>query len=103
LSSAEAFYAHALGFEVVTRHYPGALFLATGGYHHHIGLNIWGERHGRVRSDIAGLSELVLRAPDAGDLAAISDRLQQGGYDMKRGATHVSTQDSDGGFVRIEA
>jgi catechol 2,3-dioxygenase len=41
LESAERFYAGALELEVMVRSYPGALFVAAGGYHHHIGLNIW--------------------------------------------------------------
>jgi len=40
----EAFYAGVLGLEVTQRSYPGALFLAAGGYHHHVGLNVWGPR-----------------------------------------------------------
>ena len=41
LSDAEAFYSGALGFDVMVRTYPGALFVSAGGYHHHIGLNTW--------------------------------------------------------------
>lgn len=32
-----------LGFEV-TCEYPGAVFLATGGYHHHVAVNVWQSR-----------------------------------------------------------
>jgi catechol 2,3-dioxygenase len=42
LSAAEDFYAGTLGLGVTTRSYPGALFVAAGGYHHHVGLNVWG-------------------------------------------------------------
>jgi catechol 2,3-dioxygenase len=45
LDAGERFYAGTLGLEVTQRTYPGALFLAAGGYHHHVGLNTWG--HGR--------------------------------------------------------
>lgn len=44
LSRGEMFYAGILGLEVTQRSYPGALFLAAGGYHHHVGLNVWGPR-----------------------------------------------------------
>ena len=44
LSAAEDFYAGLLGFEVTVRGYPGALFFATGGYHHQIGVNTWAGR-----------------------------------------------------------
>ncbi|MGD8320118.1 MAG: VOC family protein [Gemmatimonadota bacterium] len=46
LAAAEAFYVDRLGFDVVTRDYPGALFVAAGDYHHHVGLNVWGSRAG---------------------------------------------------------
>jgi len=44
LTAGEAFYAGGLGLNVIQRSYPGALFLAAGDYHHHLGLNIWGSR-----------------------------------------------------------
>ncbi|MCX6144516.1 MAG: VOC family protein [Ignavibacteriales bacterium] len=40
LQSAEEFYRETLGFDVTQRSFPGALFVAAGGYHHHIGLNV---------------------------------------------------------------
>ena len=41
LGPAERFYSGALELDVMVRSYPGALFVAAGGYHHHIGLNTW--------------------------------------------------------------
>ena len=41
LDPVERFYAGSLELEVMVRSYPGALFVAAGGYHHHIGLNTW--------------------------------------------------------------
>lgn len=41
LADAEAFYCGAIGFSPTVRRYPGALFVAAGGYHHHLGLNTW--------------------------------------------------------------
>ena len=41
IPAAEGFYNGALGLDVMVRSYPGALFLAAGGYHHHLGLNTW--------------------------------------------------------------
>lgn len=46
LPEAERFYAGTLGLEVTQRAYQGALFFATGGYHHHVGANTWaGSNH----------------------------------------------------------
>jgi catechol 2,3-dioxygenase len=41
LDTAEAFYCGRIGFAPTVRGYPGALFVAAGGYHHHLGLNTW--------------------------------------------------------------
>jgi catechol 2,3-dioxygenase len=41
LDTAEALYCGRIGFEPMVRGYPGALFVAAGGYHHHLGLNTW--------------------------------------------------------------
>ena len=41
LDAAEALYCGRIGFEPMVRGYPGALFVAAGGYHHHLGLNTW--------------------------------------------------------------
>ena len=41
LDTAEVFYGGRIGFEPMVRRYPGALFVAAGGYHHHLGLNTW--------------------------------------------------------------
>ena len=41
LDTAEEFYCGRIGFEPTVRGYPGALFVAAGGYHHHLGLNTW--------------------------------------------------------------
>jgi catechol 2,3-dioxygenase len=55
LGEGERFYADSLGLTVTQRTYAGALFLAAGGYHHHIGLNTWA----RGRTAPAGATGLV--------------------------------------------
>lgn len=41
LPDAEELYCDGIGFTPMLRRYPGALFVAAGGYHHHVGLNTW--------------------------------------------------------------
>ncbi len=62
LSSGEAFYAGLLGLTVTQRTYPGALFLAAGDYHHHLGMNIWGARR-PAPAGATGLVGYVWRLP----------------------------------------
>ncbi|WFU02831.1 VOC family protein [Rhizobium sp. CB3171] len=65
VAEANAFYRDVLGMNVMAARYPGATFLATGGYHHHLGANTWNSRGAGVRSkDMTGLSDYTLRFND---------------------------------------
>lgn len=41
IPAAEAFYCDALGFGLMQRWHGQASFVSAGGYHHHLGLNVW--------------------------------------------------------------
>jgi catechol 2,3-dioxygenase len=41
LDEAQRFYVDLLGFDLMQRYGPSALFVSAGGYHHHVGLNTW--------------------------------------------------------------
>lgn len=43
IARAAEFYSTALGFDRTVWRYPGALFLGAGGYHHHLGTNVWAQ------------------------------------------------------------
>jgi catechol 2,3-dioxygenase len=78
LAAAERFYAQTLGFDVMVRGYPGALFVAAGGYHHHIGLNTWSSAGGPPATPGArGLRHFTLLTPDP---ASIAERAAAGGH-----------------------
>jgi catechol 2,3-dioxygenase len=65
LDEAEAFYCGVLGFDVMLRWPPSALFVSAGGYHHHIGLNTWaGVGAPPPPSDAAGLVNFEIVLPD---------------------------------------
>ena len=82
-AAAEAFYHGLIGFDVMV-HYPGASFLASGGYHHHIAGNIWGSRGaGARKAGEAGLDSFEIVARDAADFDAMRARiLAAGGSDV---------------------
>ena len=73
IPAAEGFYNGAVGLDVMVRTYPQALFLAAGGYHHHLGVNTW-ESQGAPAppEDALGLDwwELVLPSEQERDAAA---------------------------------
>ena len=45
LAKSGAFYHDILGYDIVQKDFPGALFMSTGGYHHHIGINTWNSKN----------------------------------------------------------
>jgi catechol 2,3-dioxygenase len=66
LEEASRFYHEALGLDRMVWSYPGALFLAAGGYHHHLGLNTWAGPGARPAGDRdARLLEWRIALPDA--------------------------------------
>lgn len=79
LQAADAYYHAALGFDRMVWSYPGALFLAAGGYHHHLGTNAW-SRGPRAAPDQARLLHWELVVPAAADVAAATASLDASGY-----------------------
>jgi catechol 2,3-dioxygenase len=80
LEEARAFYVDLLGFEVMQRYGPSALFVAAGGYHHHIGVNTWaGVGAPPPPPGAIGLKHFVVQLPDEAALAEVADRLRAAG------------------------
>jgi catechol 2,3-dioxygenase len=81
LDDASAFFSDALGFDRTVWHYPGALFLSAGGYHHHLGANIWaGPDATPALDDEARLLEWTIDLPTTEDVAALQARLVDAGH-----------------------
>lgn len=66
LAASETFWVREAGMETTVRGYPGALFLAHGDYHHHLGLNVWGGPFDAAPGGTLGLAGLEWRTA-AGD------------------------------------
>jgi catechol 2,3-dioxygenase len=80
LEEARAFYIDILGFELMQRYGPSALFVAAGGYHHHIGLNTWaGVGAPPPPPGAIGLRHFVVQLPDHAARGAVLDRLRAAG------------------------
>ena len=96
LGAAEAFYVGLLGFDVTAR-VPGALFVSAGGYHHHIGFNVWGSRGGPPPAPgTRGLRSFEVVLPTAAAVDEAHDRLASAGVSLERSADGVSTEDPAG-------
>lgn len=94
---AEDYYAGALGFDVTVRGYPGALFVAAGGYHHHLGLNTWGTRGAPAPPPGSrGLDRFRLDLPTRDDVDAAVARVERAGHVASAGPEGAVVVDSSG-------
>jgi catechol 2,3-dioxygenase len=75
VANARAFYVDALGFETTVGSYPGALFAAAGGYHHHVAMNVWNSAGAGPRAASLGLGDVAITVPARDDLDALAARL----------------------------
>jgi catechol 2,3-dioxygenase len=104
LPAAEAFYVGALGFEATVRSYPGALFVAAGGYHHHLGLNTWASAGGPPLDPAArGLRDVALVLPSAAERDALAERVADAGFAVDRSDGEPVATDPFGIRVRLAA
>ena len=109
LARAETFYHEALGFDVTLRRYPGALFLSAGGYHHHLGTNVWaGQGIPPASTEGPGLWYFTVRLPDRAALTSEADRLRSRGVPAGRPTDYgpcdgIPSRDLDGIAVVLTA
>ena len=107
LERALAFYCGVLGFEPTQRYGRGAAFVAAGGYHHHIGLNIWESRGGSPPPPgTTGLYHLAILYPTRAALADALRRLMAAGVPLEGAADHgvseaLYLRDPDGNGVEL--
>src|SRR5690625_629264 len=76
IDQARDFYVDTLGFETTVDSYPGALFAAAGGYHHHVAMNTWNSAEAGPRASTLGLGDVAITVPERGDLDALVARLK---------------------------
>jgi catechol 2,3-dioxygenase len=92
LAQAEKFYTGVLGFAKMAT-MPGALFVAAGGYHHHVATNIWDSRNAPLPPpSMAGLTELALELPPA-EIIEAKKRIEAAG---------VQTAGDSDGFTLLD-
>ena len=104
LIEASRFYSDALGLDRTVWSYPGALFLAAGGYHHHLGTNTWaGVGATAPEPDAPQLLEWTLELPSVASVAAAATSLRSAGYTIDEGVGDVRVRDPWGTPLRLRA
>lgn len=83
------FYCGLLGFEVTATYGKEAAFISAGGYHHHIGLNVWFSKNAPpAPRNTAGLFHTAILYPTRKDLATILHRLLEANYPLTGASDH---------------
>lgn len=104
LRETEAFYHGLLGFDVVVRSYPGALFVSAGGYHHHLGLNTWQSAGSSPPPPGAvGLREFEVTLPDEAELERVRERLLAAGLELEERGDGALVRDPSGNGVLLRS
>jgi len=107
LDRALAFYRDLLGFEVTQRYGSQAVFLAAGGYHHHIGLNTWESAGGKPPPPGAtGLYHVAILYPTRAELVVALRRLLEAKVPLDGASDHgvseaIYLRDPDGNGVEL--
>ena len=103
LTAAEEFYHGVIGLDVTQRSILGAVFFSAGGYHHHIGANVWSSDGGpRPPADAIGLISYSILLPDPASLDALAARLQAAEAPLRsQDGGRIRTADPDGIFIEL--
>lgn len=85
LGKAREFYLRTLGFEPVADYANfSALFMSAGGYHHHIGTNIWaGAGAPQPPANAVGLDYFTVLLPDRETLGELIGHLREAGVSLQ--------------------
>jgi catechol 2,3-dioxygenase len=102
LARAKAFYSDLLGLDVASDWSGhGALFMSAGGYHHHLGLNIWAGSRPQPPQTL-GLRSYSFQIPDQQAWQMVQERLQSANVGMEQlGGKTVLTHDPDNNAIEL--
>lgn len=101
LDTAAAFYHVGLGFDRVVLSFPGALFMSAGGYHHHLGTNIWAAGAPTAAEGDARLLEWTLRLATDPAIEAAARSLEKSGHRVRQDSGDKVATDPWGMEVRL--
>ena len=96
------FYNH-LGFELTQAMRHQAYFISTGGYHHHIGMNIWNGRGAEpLPENSAGMQHFSLSFPSEEIRIEKIRKLKDSGYLVLEIGNEIFAKDPSGNLIRFD-
>jgi catechol 2,3-dioxygenase len=94
LAKGLTFYRDVIGFDEMASLGNQAMFVSAGGYHHHLGFNVWkGHGVGPAPEGTVGLRNWTIVLPDAEAVAEVRSRVDAAG---------LEANDRHGGFVVLD-
>ncbi|MFD1737299.1 VOC family protein [Bacillus salitolerans] len=101
LEEAAEFYTNGLGFHIVS-HYPQALFMSSGGYHHHIAINTWnGEGAASPKDNSVGLQSYRIVYPSEIERLHVLEQLHKLGATVTQKNNSYLTIDPSGNKIQL--
>jgi catechol 2,3-dioxygenase len=98
-----AFYRDLVGLEEQAN-LGSAAFVSAGGYHHHLGFNVWkGRGVGAPPPHTVGLEHWTVQLPSTEDVARVRERLEAGGIPVEPAGDGFLARDPWGTALRFEA
>jgi len=102
LRETERFYTQGLGFEIVCRYGDQALFISSGQYHHHVGLNTWnGVGAPRPAANSVGLASYAVVYPNAESRSKAMMNVRKIGAAVAEDAGGIAVEDPSGNRIRL--
>ncbi|WP_403022409.1 VOC family protein [Salinibacterium sp. GXW1014] len=103
IQTAKQFYVDTVGFEITIEYGTQALFVAAGGYHHHLGMNTWQSAGAGTRTPALGLGQVAIEVPGADDIGALAERLNARGVQQANDGRVLTFNDPWANEVRVTA
>ncbi|MBS4539602.1 VOC family protein [Clostridium sp. D2Q-11] len=102
LSKSREFYMDGLGFDLVQEMGNSALFLSSGGYHHHIAINTWnGVGAEPLPENSAGMEYYSIQFPNEKSRNDAIDRLKELEYPVMKEGDHLYTKDPSENLIKL--
>jgi catechol 2,3-dioxygenase len=104
LPQAVAFYRDVLGFDLMATYGDQAAFLAAGGYHHHVGANVWNSAGASPPPPgAAALRRATIVLPDAAERDRVAARAADAGVPVEEADDGVLVRDPSGIALHLAA
>lgn len=102
LEKSRQFYEAAIGFNATVETFPGALFLSSEGYHHHLGLNTWlGKNLPKRNKATLGMNQYTLTYSKCETLSKTLLRLKELHFSVEELSDGYRTLDPDDNPIKL--